>query len=78
MPTSNTAVIPIPDTISEHQFAGLLRGGRTELANALSVPLQVPARAEIVLEGHIYPDDMAVTNLRHLQRRRDRHAQSAQ
>ncbi|WCE93228.1 4-hydroxy-3-polyprenylbenzoate decarboxylase [Acidithiobacillus ferriphilus] len=54
------AVIPIPDTISEHQFAGLLRGGRTELANALSVPLQVPARAEIVLEGHIYPDDMAV------------------
>ncbi|MHB1267142.1 MAG: 4-hydroxy-3-polyprenylbenzoate decarboxylase [Acidithiobacillus ferriphilus] len=54
------AVIPIPDTISEYQFAGLLRGGRTELANALSVPLQVPARAEIVLEGHIYPDDMAV------------------
>ncbi|MGC9215196.1 4-hydroxy-3-polyprenylbenzoate decarboxylase [Acidithiobacillus sp.] len=54
------AVIPIPDTISEHQFAGLLRGGRTELANALRVPLQVPARAEIVLEGHIYPDDMAV------------------
>ncbi len=54
------AVIPIPDAISEHQFAGLLRGGRTELANALSVPLQVPARAEMVLEGHIYPDDMAV------------------
>ena len=54
------AVIPIPDTISEYQFAGLVRGGRTELANALSVPLQVPARAEIVLEGHIYPDDMAV------------------
>ena len=58
--TTLAAVIPIPDTISEHQFAGLLRGGRTELANALSVPLQVPARAEIVLEGHIYPDDMAV------------------
>ncbi len=54
------AVIPIPDTLSEHQFAGLLRGGRTELADAVSVPLQVPARAEIVLEGHIYPDDMAV------------------
>ncbi|PKY10690.1 3-octaprenyl-4-hydroxybenzoate decarboxylase [Acidithiobacillus marinus] len=53
------AVIPIPDTVSEHQFAGLLRGGRTELAKALTVPLQVPARAEIVLEGHIYPDDMA-------------------
>ena len=54
------AVIPIPDTLSEHQFAGLLRGGRTELPDAVSVPLQVPARAEIVLEGHIYPDDMAV------------------
>lgn len=54
------AVIPIPDTLSEHQFAGLLRGGRTELADAVSVPLQVPAHAEIVLEGHIYPDDMAV------------------
>jgi 4-hydroxy-3-polyprenylbenzoate decarboxylase len=54
------AVIPIPDTISEHQFAGLLRGGKTELANALTVPLQVPARAELVLEGHIYPDDFAV------------------
>ncbi|WP_123102066.1 4-hydroxy-3-polyprenylbenzoate decarboxylase [Acidithiobacillus sulfuriphilus] len=53
------AVIPIPDTLSEHQFAGLLRGGRTELADALTVPLQVPAQAEIVLEGHIYPDDMA-------------------
>ncbi|MFA7496433.1 MAG: 4-hydroxy-3-polyprenylbenzoate decarboxylase [Acidithiobacillus sp.] len=53
------AVIPIPDTVSEHQFAGLLRGGRTELAHALTVPLQVPARAEIVLEGHIYPEDMA-------------------
>ncbi|MGE4531465.1 MAG: 4-hydroxy-3-polyprenylbenzoate decarboxylase [Acidithiobacillus sp.] len=53
------AVIPIPDTVSEHQFAGLLRGGRTELAHALIVPLQVPARAEIVLEGHIYPEDMA-------------------
>ena len=54
------AVTPIPDTISEHQFAGLLRGGKTELANALTVPLQVPARAELVLEGHIYPDDFAV------------------
>ncbi len=54
------AVIPIPDTLSEHQFAGLLRGSRTELANALTVPLQVPATAELVLEGHIYPDDFAV------------------
>ncbi|MGC9239212.1 MAG: 4-hydroxy-3-polyprenylbenzoate decarboxylase [Acidithiobacillus sp.] len=54
------AVIPIPDTISEHQFAGLLRGARTDLANATLVPLQVPAHAELVLEGHIYPDDFAV------------------
>ena len=54
------AVIPLPDTLSEHQFAGLLRGSRTELANALGVPLQVPARAEMVLEGHIYPGDFAL------------------
>ncbi len=47
------AVTPVPDTLSEYQFAGLLRGGRTELADAIGVPLQVPARAEIVLEGHI-------------------------
>ena len=50
------AVTPVPDTLSEYQFAGLLRGARTEVAPALSVPLQVPARAEIVLEGHIQPD----------------------
>ncbi|MFA9459390.1 4-hydroxy-3-polyprenylbenzoate decarboxylase [Thiohalorhabdus methylotrophus] len=54
------AVTPIPDTLSEHQFAGLLRDARTEIADALGVPLQVPAHTEIVLEGHIYPDDMAV------------------
>jgi 4-hydroxy-3-polyprenylbenzoate decarboxylase len=40
----------------EYQFAGLLRGARTEVAPALGVPLQVPATAEIVLEGHIQPD----------------------
>lgn len=50
------AVTPVPDTLSEYQFAGLLRGSRTELAKALGSPLNVPARAEIVLEGHIYPD----------------------
>ena len=50
------AVTPVPDTLSEYQFAGLLRGARTEVAPAIGVPLQVPARAEIVLEGHIHPD----------------------
>jgi 4-hydroxy-3-polyprenylbenzoate decarboxylase len=49
------AVTPVPDTLSEYQFAGLLRGHRTELADCLGVPLQVPAWAEIVLEGHIQP-----------------------
>ncbi|MFZ4649378.1 MAG: UbiD family decarboxylase [Rubrivivax sp.] len=51
------AVTPVPDTLSEYQFAGLLRGGRTELAESAvgepGWPLQVPASAEIVLEGHI-------------------------
>lgn len=50
------AVTPVPDTLSEYQFAGLLRGSRTELVQALGSSLQVPASAEIVLEGHIYPD----------------------
>ena len=50
------AVTPVPDTLSEYQFAGLLRGARTEVAPALGVPLQVPTSAEIVLEGHIRPD----------------------
>ena len=50
------AVTPVPDTLSEYQFAGLLRGARTEVADALGVPLQVPASAEIVFEGHIHPD----------------------
>jgi len=50
------AVTPVPDALSEYQFAGLLRGARTEVAPALGVPLRVPASAEIVLEGHIQPD----------------------
>lgn len=54
------AVTPVPDTLSEYQFAGLLRGSRTELARCLGSELQVPARAEIVLEGHIHPDDTAL------------------
>jgi 4-hydroxy-3-polyprenylbenzoate decarboxylase len=54
------AVTPIPDALSEYAFAGLLRGSRTELVNCLSHDLQVPANAEIVLEGFIHPDDTAV------------------
>ena len=50
------AVTPVSDSLSEYQFAGLLRGARTEVAPALGVPLQIPASAEIVLEGHILPD----------------------
>ncbi len=54
------AVTPVPDSLSEYQFAGLLRGGRTELARCLGSDLQVPARAEIVLEGVIRPGDEAL------------------
>ncbi|MEN7433547.1 4-hydroxy-3-polyprenylbenzoate decarboxylase [Chromobacterium sp. TRC.1.1.SA] len=54
------AVTPVPDTLSEYQFAGLLRGSRTELVQCIGSDLQVPARAEIVLEGHIHPNDMAM------------------
>jgi len=53
------AVTPVPDTLSEYAFAGLLRGSKTEVVNALSSDLQVPASAEFILEGFIYPDDMA-------------------
>ena len=49
------AVTPVPDSLSEYQFAGLLRGGRSELARCIGLDLQVPAHAEIVLEGHIPP-----------------------
>ena len=47
------AVTPVPDTLSEYQFAGLLRGARVELVDCRTVPLKVPAEAEIVLEGHV-------------------------
>jgi 4-hydroxy-3-polyprenylbenzoate decarboxylase len=47
------AVTPVPDTLSEYQFAGLLRGARVELADCVSQPLRVPAEAEIVLEGEV-------------------------
>ena len=53
------AVTPVPDSLSEYAFAGLLRGSRTELVNCIGSDLQVPASAEIVLEGHIHPDDTA-------------------
>jgi len=53
------AVTPVPDTLSEYAFAGLLRGSKTEVVNALSSDLQVPASAEFILEGFIYPDEMA-------------------
>jgi len=54
------AVTPVPDALSEYAFAGLLRGRRTELTNCLGCDLQVPATAEIVLEGEIRPDDEAL------------------
>jgi len=53
------AVTPVPDTLSEYAFAGLLRGSRTELVKCAHAELDVPASAEIILEGFIYPDDMA-------------------
>ena len=59
------AVTPVPDSLSEYQFAGLLRGARTEVAPAIGVPLQLPARAEIVLEGHIHPDARHPSGWRH-------------
>ena len=53
------AVAPIPDTLSEYQFAGLIRGAKTELTGCLGSNLQVPAGAEIVLEGYIHPGELA-------------------
>lgn len=59
------AVTPVPDSLSEYQFAGLLRGSRTELVKAIGSDLRVPASAEIVLEGHIYPDESHATGYEH-------------
>lgn len=53
------AVTPVPDTLSEYAFAGLLRGGKTEVVRCIGNDLQVPASAEIILEGYIDPDEMA-------------------
>lgn len=53
------AVTPVPDTLSEYAFAGLLRGDKTEVVKSISNDLQVPASAEIVLEGYIAPGETA-------------------
>ena len=54
------AVTPVPDSLSEYQFAGLLRGAKTEVVKCLGNDLQVPATAEIVLEGVIHPGETAL------------------
>ncbi len=54
------AVTPVPDALSEYQFAGLLRGAKTEVVKCISCDLQVPAAAEIVLEGYIDPTETAL------------------
>lgn len=54
------AVTPVPDALSEYQFAGLLRGAKSEVAKALGSDLSVPASAEIVLEGVIHPEETAL------------------
>ncbi|MDR1967277.1 MAG: UbiD family decarboxylase, partial [Burkholderiaceae bacterium] len=59
------AVTPVPDSMSEYQFAGLLRGSRTEVTPALGSELSVPASAEIVLEGHILPDAQHPSGYQH-------------
>ncbi|MDH5517019.1 MAG: 4-hydroxy-3-polyprenylbenzoate decarboxylase [Gammaproteobacteria bacterium] len=53
------AVTPVPDSLSEYAFAGLLRGEKTEVSDCLLSDLQIPASAEFVLEGFIYPDETA-------------------
>ncbi len=53
------AVTPVPDTLSEYAFAGLLRGSKTEVVKCANFDLQVPASAEYILEGYLYPDDTA-------------------
>ena len=53
------AVTPVPDTLSEYAFAGLLRGAKTEVCKSVSNDLEVPATAEIILEGYLAPDELA-------------------
>lgn len=59
------AVTPVPDSLSEYQFAGLLRGSRTDLVKAIGSELRVPAYSEIVLEGHIHPDESHASGYEH-------------
>ena len=54
------AVTPVPDSLSEYQFAGLLRGSKTEVVKCIGSDLQVPASSEIVLEGVIHPQETAL------------------
>ncbi|QYN43670.1 4-hydroxy-3-polyprenylbenzoate decarboxylase [Gilliamella sp. ESL0441] len=54
-----SAVTPVPDTLPEYAFAGLLRNSRTEVVKSLSNELDVPASAEIILEGYIDPNELA-------------------
>jgi 4-hydroxy-3-polyprenylbenzoate decarboxylase len=58
--TMLAAVTPVPDSLGEYQFAGLLRGARTEVVKCLASDLQVPASAEMILEGVIHPGDTAL------------------
>jgi len=58
--TTLAAVTPVPDALSEYQFAGLLRGAKTEVVKCIGSDLQVPASAEIVLEGVIHPGEVAL------------------
>ena len=53
------AVTPVPDTLSEYQFAGLLRGEKVDLVDCKTIPLKVPAQAEIIIEGHVSLDEEA-------------------
>jgi 4-hydroxy-3-polyprenylbenzoate decarboxylase len=66
--TTLGAVTPVPDTLSEYQFAGLLRGKRTEVTRCLGNTLNVPAHAEIILEGNIQPDPNGSATRAHAQR----------
>lgn len=54
-----SAALPLPETVSELTFSGVLRGARVEVARARTVPLTIPARAEIVVEGWLHPGETA-------------------
>jgi 4-hydroxy-3-polyprenylbenzoate decarboxylase len=54
-----SAALPLPETVSELSFSGVLRGARAELVAAKTVPLLVPAHAEIILEGWVHPGETA-------------------